>query len=127
MTEEKLFREDGTPRFIRCFETKRDASIDKYCVVYTGLGRLDKAYRFRVQYVSMNAGPYHPQGFCQHEEAATWEFCPRGSRIRFYDLPVDCRRVVIDDYCDWWGVPHKDHADAACQALKKIKDFSQTA
>jgi hypothetical protein len=35
MKKERLFKEDGAPRFIRCYETKRNPTIDRFTVVFT--------------------------------------------------------------------------------------------
>jgi hypothetical protein len=102
MKAEKLYK-DGVPRFIRCYEEKRSKYADRYCVVYTHLNWVNRDYRGRVFYVSMSAEPYHPLGIGQHGEAWQWEFCPKGSRITFHDLPADCRQVVLNDYAELWG------------------------
>lgn len=71
----------------------------------------------------MNATSPHPSsGVCQHGESRRPIDCPHGRseqvgrrcrhnpelgiRIRFDDLPADCRRIVQYDYCDLWGLQH---------------------
>ncbi len=69
------------------------------------------------QYVGMNCAPFHPQGFGQHGESdrqidvSKWGFAPAigrknhlGLRIRFEDLPEDCRKLVVRDYKEIWGL-----------------------
>ena len=65
-----------------------------------------------------NAAPFHPQGFGQHGEsdtrpvdrsAAGWppsvgRRCHLGVRIKFSDLPEDCRTCALRDYKYYWGL-----------------------
>lgn len=100
----------GVPRYIRIYEN--DKTADCYTVVYTGHYRKGKGHdRDWFQYVCMNAAPFHPCGICQHGET---EFEPvdrptyahLGRKIKWTDLPVDCQKVVLDDYCDLWGIEY---------------------
>lgn len=101
---------------------------DRYTVVYTGRYRqrgLPKHARASewpwFQYVGMNSQPFHPCcGVCQHGESQTIIDCPEGfveqigrkcrhnpalgRRIAFQDLPVDCQKVVLQDYAELWGI-----------------------
>jgi hypothetical protein len=104
MGRAKLYKDDGSPRYIRCFQTKRNPTIYRFTVVY---GRAfwwgGKEWRGRVFYVTMSDNPFHPAyGFCQHGEAMAWEFRPCGSRIRFQDLPEDCQKIVSVEYTHLW-------------------------
>jgi hypothetical protein len=82
-------------------------------------GRLESFPRPAVfNYLAMNAAPFHPQGFGQHGETRDhpcdvnrWGFAPMvgrkchlGRRIPFADLPEDCRKLVLRDYCELWGL-----------------------
>lgn len=53
-----------------------------------------KAYVF----VGMSQNPFHPQGIGQHGECEIGRHL--GKRIRFADLPEDCKRLVLMDLAD---------------------------
>jgi hypothetical protein len=95
---------NGVPKYIVCYEMKRNPTYDRFTVVYTHTNWYDPENKGRVFYRGMSAHPTHPQGFGQHGEAWGWQFSPRGSRITFAELLVDCQRVVIADYCSLWGI-----------------------
>ncbi|GHV57827.1 hypothetical protein AGMMS49579_24270 [Spirochaetia bacterium] len=99
----KLFV-NGTPKYIACYEAKRNPTGDRFTVVYTHTNWYDPENKDKVFYIAMSEHPAHPQGFGQHRESWAWRFYPRGSRITFEELPVDCQRVVITDYCNLWGI-----------------------
>jgi hypothetical protein len=105
---------DGIPRWVRIYDNGGE-SIDRYTAVFTGRYRHKTAGQ--VQYVGMNAAPFHPQGFGQHGESPDpidtnrWGFAPAmgrknhlGTRIVFTDLPPDCQRLVLSDYRDLWDL-----------------------
>lgn len=103
---------NGEPRWIRCYDDGGE-TIDRYTVVYTG--------KRGGYYVGMSGAPYHPQGFCQHGEGlvdvpnGSWPPAigrknHLGTRIAFSELPIDCKRVVLQDYCHTWGLPLPDYA-----------------
>jgi hypothetical protein len=100
----KLFLKDGTPKYIACYETKRNPTLDRFCVVFTRLAFHDKAYRGLVTYRAMSTYPCAPQGFGQWGEAKQGEFRAGGSKIKFSELPVDCQRLIIADYCAMWDI-----------------------
>jgi len=50
-----------------------------------------------IPYLAMSALPFHPQGFGQHGEMPAWNRQALGRKIRFLDLPEDCRRAVEAD------------------------------
>lgn len=101
---------DGQPRYVRCYDNE-DYS-DRYTVIFTG------NYQDRVpgscSFVGMSAQPFHPQGIGQHgtatyriDEVRGWppkigRRGPLGKRIRFEDLPEDCRKLVMQDYKELW-------------------------
>jgi len=72
-------------------------TADRYTVVYEPFFVDGRPY---FPYVGMSAGPFWPQGFCQHGEAQGYGY-PRGNTcgkvIRFEDLPPDCQTVVLRD------------------------------
>jgi hypothetical protein len=105
------------PRYIRVYDSGPDGSADRYTVVYTG--------RKGGDYVGMSADPFHPQGICQHGEGlidrkrfdggflrppTLGRKNHLGTRIDFFDLPDDCRRVVIREYAASWGLAEQDVA-----------------
>jgi len=99
--EERLMP-DGVPKYIRCYDSGPDGSADRYTVVYTG-----KASGF--SYVGMSGSPYHPQGVCQHGEGTNSPidkptYGHLGKKIKFADLPEDCKKVVISDYKELWRI-----------------------
>ena len=90
-------------------------SGDRYTVVYAG--RYKGRPRGRTEYRAMSEAPTHPQGiglFCEAEghfdapsgfPPALGDKSPCGDRrIRFDQLPEDCRKVVIDDYETLWDL-----------------------
>ena len=123
----------GIPRWVRCYDNggaydntkilgESHGTADRYTVVYT---RNVSSGTF--QYVGMSASPFHPQGICQHGESAgnrpidapgnNWapaigRRCHLGKRIRFQDLPEDCRAVALNDYREIWNLP-ANRAEAA--------------
>ena len=106
-TREERLMPKGIPRYIRCYDNggvEKGGTADRYTVCYIGkkTGREDW-----YGYVGMNAAPFHPQGFCQHGESELRIDWPTyghlGKKIRFGDLPTDCKKVVIDDYKEIWG------------------------
>lgn len=102
MKAEKLYKEDGSPRYVAVYECKRNSCVDKYTVVFTHANWLGDRYKGKVLYVGTDGLPYYPLGFYQHGEACAWQFNAGGSRIRWQDLPVGCRKAVMDDYHGLW-------------------------
>jgi hypothetical protein len=95
----------GIPRWIRCYDND-GKTVDRYTVVYTG--NYTKNTGGQVWYVGMSGAPFHPQGFGQHGENDGPIDRPRyghlGKRIKFRDLPEDCRRLVVEDYKELWDL-----------------------
>jgi len=56
--------------------------------------------------VGMSTHPFHPMGLGQHGELDLYgDKAPGkhlGKRIRFDELPEDCRRLVLGDYVQMW-------------------------
>lgn len=105
---------NGIPRYVRCYDNGGE-SADRYTVVFTGRWRKRGDNSARCQYVGMSGEPFHPQGFGQHGEnerqidvnksgfaPAIGRKCHLGTRIRFQDLPADCRKLVLQDYKEIW-------------------------
>jgi hypothetical protein len=57
----------------------------------------------------MSANPFHPQGFGQHGESNHMPidkptYSQLGKKIKFNDLPIDCRKLVVSNYVDIWEI-----------------------
>jgi hypothetical protein len=103
---------NGAPKYIRCYETKREPVIDKFTVVFCHASKFaGKDFIGYVYYVSADEDPTYPLGFYQHGTAQRGEFCPCGSRIKWQDLPEKLREVVFEEYCDVWGINPTVDAD----------------
>ena len=122
----KALLPDGKPKWIRVYDNggvdAPNGSGDRYSVLFTGRYRHNTGGEFWL--TAMSGAPYHPQGICLHngypyqcdtigKSGRPWEVfppavgrrCHLGKRIRFDDLPADCQRVVLDDYCELWSLP----------------------
>jgi len=105
LTRKTQLMPDGKPKWIRCYDSGQPG--DRYTVVFTKKAQANTRTDRWFLYVGMSGQPYHPQGFCQHGESK-WQPADRptyshlGKRIDFFDLPQDCRKVVISDYCELW-------------------------
>lgn len=108
----------GVPRYVRCYDNG-GKSADRYTVCFTGRAATERStgYAPEYPYRSMSADPFAPQGFGQwgstkHRAAdacpGSWggvaigRKCHLGRRIRFEDLPEDCRKLVLSDYREVW-------------------------
>jgi hypothetical protein len=107
--ETKKYNEDGTPALIVCFDSG-DSCWDRYSVIF--MGHYDMGGNSL--YLGMSSCPYNPQGFCQHGEVGgqfspedkEWveeNFSDWGKIISFYDLPDQCKELVMAVYKDIWG------------------------
>jgi hypothetical protein len=91
---------EGIPKYVRCYDNNGE-SLDRYTVVFTG-----KASGF--MYVAMNAQPCHPSyGIYQHGEGSGSPidyptYGHLGKKIKFSDLPEDCRKAVVNEYKELW-------------------------
>ena len=76
---------------IRCYDNG-GKTADRYTVVY-----LDCPENAPGMYwsIGMDSSPFHPHGFGQHGAAMLGRHL--GKRIRFADLPEDCRQCVRQD------------------------------
>jgi hypothetical protein len=99
------FFKDGAPKYLCCYEKKRNPTVDRFTVVFCHASKfMGNEYIGRVYYVSCSGNPTHPLGFYQHGEARQSEFCPCGSRIAWWALPEILRNVLLREYCDVWGI-----------------------
>lgn len=112
------FLPDNVPKFIRCYDNggmDKGGTADRYTVIFTGRYRYNKTGGAFV-HLGMSGRPFHPQGIGTHGESNTqpdaregWppaigRSCFLGRRIRFEDLPKDCRRLVLHDYLYLWDL-----------------------
>lgn len=92
------------PKYVRCYDNG-GKSFDRYTVVFTG--RYTHKTNRSFWYVGMSSNPFSPMGFGQHGES---EFQPidkptyshLGKKIKFVDLPEDCKKLVLEDYKYLW-------------------------
>lgn len=94
-----LWRTDGTPKYVSCWMTKRDPTGDCYTVLYT------RIFNGCWNGVGMSEYPTWPTGFGQHFDYDRTR-TPKlhiGSRIKFSELPPDCQKLVVRDYCELWS------------------------
>ena len=97
---------NGVPRYVRCYDNDGQ-TFDRYTVVFTGNYKGRKG----CNYLAMSEHPTHPQGLGQHG----WSnhiidrpiYSHLGERIKFEQLPEDCKGVVISDYVEIWGIKNK--------------------
>lgn len=105
----------GIPKYVRVYDNG-GKTFDRYTCVFTGKSAEGAC-------LGMSEHPAHPQGFGQHGQAensggrfraidvnkAGWAPAVGrsnhlGKRIRFEDLPEDCRKLVMSDYADIYRV-----------------------
>jgi hypothetical protein len=113
---------DGIPKYIACYEQKKNPAFDRFTVVFTHLNWIGYLPG-RIEYRAMSAHPYHPQGFGQRGEAERGRFRPGGSRIEFTSLPEDCQRLIRNDYAEMWGLDVT--ADWTCTKALFWKEVEQ--
>lgn len=96
---------NGVPRYVRCYDDG-GKTWDRYTVVFTGRYRSKTGGAF--WHVGMSAHPTHPQGFGQHGESDKQIDTPTyghlGRRIKFEDLPSECRALVRERYVYLWDL-----------------------
>lgn len=95
------------PRYVRCYDnnTKENGTFDRYTVVFTGHYTGTCGQRW---YVGMSQNPFHPQGIGSHGESDFTIDYPSykhlGKKIRFDDLPDDCKALTIQTYLYLWDI-----------------------
>lgn len=104
----------GIPRYVRCYDNGGESG-DRYTVCFTGKAGSNCGW---YSYRAMSEHPCHPQGiglWCESEHRhcdtnksgfapAIGRKCHLGRRIRFQDLPADCRKLVLRDYREIWRI-----------------------
>jgi hypothetical protein len=109
----------GFPRYVRIYDNGgldvAGGSADRYTVVFTGNYTRQTGGGHWV--LGMSGAPFWPQGICLHASyrevidarrgwpVAVGRACHLGRRIGFQDLPTDCQRAVLQDYCYLWDLP----------------------
>lgn len=109
----------GIPSYVRVYDNGGETA-DRFTVCYTGRaaalkwGNGEHGYPYR----AMSASPFHPQGIglfgysdCKpcDVNSAGWPVAMGrksylGRRIAFAKLPEDCRKLVLRDYREIWGI-----------------------
>ena len=106
----------GIPKWIRCYDLGEQQN-DRYTVVFTKKRTASIRDGGQFSYVSMNASPYHPLGIACHGAHShpidRPAYSHLGKPTEFDDLPTDCRKLVVSDYCELWDIknpPLRFHA-----------------
>lgn len=102
---------NGIPRWIRCYDNggaEKDGTLDRYTVVFTKKS-ITKNRPHAFMHLGMNAAPFHPQGIAQHGDSEGQPidrptYGHLGKKIRFEDLPQDCKDLVLRDYKELWNL-----------------------
>lgn len=108
----------GVPRWIRCYDSGEGG--ERFTVCFTGRAGVSRnvGYPNEYCYRGMSEHPCDPQGVgmwgskrFRHCDVNKWGFAPAmgrkchlGIRIPFKKLPPDCRRLVLSDYKELWGI-----------------------
>jgi hypothetical protein len=79
----------------RCYDNG-GRTLDRFTVVFDrySISEHTQCSRF-MDSLSMNARPFHPQGFCQHGQAVLGRHL--GQRVPFDRLPADCQKAILAD------------------------------
>ena len=98
----------GVPRYIKCYDNG-GKTYDRYTTIYTKKSIIEKEHRShygtRFMYVGMSEDPFHPLGFGQHGEIEPKHIGGHlGKRIKFEQLPEDCKKLVLQDYKELWDL-----------------------
>jgi len=95
---------NNTPKYVRCYDNG-GKTCDRYTVVFTGhyTHKTNRSF----WYLGMSANPFHPLGVGQHGESNYQPidrptYSHLGKKIKFNDLPEDCKKCVIQDYLYLW-------------------------
>ena len=99
---------NGTPRYVKIYDNGGE-TFDRYTCVFTKKSIVSKEqrrhYGTRFLYIGMSEHPFHPQGFGQHGEIEPQHIGGHlGKRIKFENLPEDCKKAVMQDYLDLWDL-----------------------
>lgn len=89
---------EGAPAAVLACYDNGGKSADRYTVLY-GAPLWDETYGRDVPARAMSAHPTHPQGVGLFVQVPAWSR-HYGRKIRFQDLPPDCRALVVRDCTD---------------------------
>lgn len=97
---------NGVPKWIRVYDNG-GRSFDRYTVVFTKKAITNTHGDRWFMYLGMSENPFHPQGFGQHGESDRQPvdrptYGHLGKKIKFEDLPEDCKQLVLQDYLELW-------------------------
>jgi hypothetical protein len=120
---------NGVPKMVRVYDN-RGKTFDRFTVVYTGVYGHKTGGQTWV--LGMSESPYNPQGFGQHNEYPNRIDRPTyshlGKKIKFQDLPADCRHLVLTDYVDLWNLKGAVVPSREFLAMEdKIKEYKRLA
>lgn len=88
---------EGAPApVLACYDSGPNRGADRYTVLY-GVPLWDESYGRDVPARAMSAAPFHPQGVGLFVQVPAHDRSSYGKKIRFADLPEDCRRCVEMD------------------------------
>ena len=87
---------EGAPRPVLACYDNGGKSCDRYTVLY---GAPDWTPEMGVELPAraMSESPFSPQGFGMYVTCLAHNRAALGKKIKFQDLPPDCRRLVIRD------------------------------
>lgn len=88
----------GVPRYIRVYDNGGQ-TYDRWTVIFT-----KKRVSGQFMYLGMSDNPYAPNGIGLHGESECPTMANVGKKVPFDSLPDDCKRLVISDYKDLWGL-----------------------
>lgn len=104
-TRQEQLMPDGKPRYVQCYNNG-GKTADQYTVVLTGRYRHKTWGEF--WNICMSLHPFHPQGIGMHGTSKQRIDQPSyrhlGKRIKFDDLPEDCRKLILKDYKYLWDL-----------------------
>lgn len=87
---------EGAPRPVLACYDNGGKTLDRYTVLY-GAPLWDQSMGRNVPIRAMDANPFHPQGFGQWGDMPAYHRDALGKKIRFLDLPEQCRTLVVQD------------------------------
>jgi hypothetical protein len=92
---------EGAPAPVLAVYDNGGRSADRYLVLYDysdmGAERAWYEKRREVPARAMSDAPFHPQGVGLYVEVPAWSRAQYGRKVRYADLPADCKRCVEQD------------------------------
>ena len=85
---------EGAPRTVLACYDSGAKTIDRYTVLYGAPFWNEEVYGRDIPYIAMSADPFGPLGFGQHGVMQSIHRDRCGHKIKWSDLPPDCRRAV---------------------------------